>query len=59
LLHLSDSCIACGQCSDVCPSDIPITMLQSRFAIPAQRKRNYMPGMNVDDTPPYLEVILK
>ncbi|MDF1558207.1 MAG: Coenzyme F420 hydrogenase/dehydrogenase, beta subunit C-terminal domain [ANME-2 cluster archaeon] len=59
LLHLSDSCIACGQCSDVCPSDIPITILQSRFSIPAQRKRNYMPGMNVDDTPPYLEVILK
>jgi len=59
LLHLSDSCIACGQCSDVCPSDIPITILQSRFAIPAQRKREYTPGMNVDDTPPFFEVILK
>ena len=59
LLHLSDSCIACGQCTDVCPSDIPITMLQSRFAIPSQRKREYTPGMNVDDTPPYFEVMLK
>ena len=59
LLHLSDSCIACGQCSDVCPSDIPITLLQSRFAIPAQRKREYTPGMNVDDVPPFFEVILK
>jgi formate dehydrogenase subunit beta len=59
LLHLSDSCIACGQCSDVCPSDIPITILQSRFAIPTQRKRGYTPGMNVDDTPPFFEVILK
>jgi formate dehydrogenase subunit beta len=59
LLHLSDSCIACGQCTDVCPVDIPITRLQSRFSIPAQRKRDYTPGMNVDDTPPYFEVILK
>jgi len=59
LLHLTDSCIACGQCSDVCPSDIPITLLQSRFAIPAQRKREYSPGMNVDDLPPFFEVILK
>jgi formate dehydrogenase subunit beta len=59
LLHLSDSCIACGQCSDVCPSDIPITLLQSRFAIPAQRKREYTPGMNVDDVPPFFEVMLK
>lgn len=59
LLHLSDSCIACGQCTDVCPADIPITMLQSRFSIPAQRKRDYAPGMNVDDTPPYFEVMLK
>lgn len=59
LLHLSDSCIACGQCSDVCPSDIPITLLQSRFAIPAQRRREYTPGMNVNDIPPYFEVMLK
>ncbi len=59
LLHLSDSCIACGQCSDACPSDIPITLLQSRFAIPAQRKRKYSPGMNVDDVPPFFEVMLK
>ncbi|MCL7476206.1 MAG: Coenzyme F420 hydrogenase/dehydrogenase, beta subunit C-terminal domain [ANME-2 cluster archaeon] len=59
LLHLSDSCIACGQCTDVCPVDIPITMLQNRFSIPAQRKRGYTPGMNVDDTPPYFEVMLK
>jgi formate dehydrogenase (coenzyme F420) beta subunit len=59
LLHLTDSCIACGQCSDVCPSDIPITLLQSRFAIPAQRRREYTPGMNVDDVPPFFEVILK
>ncbi|MBW6519033.1 MAG: Coenzyme F420 hydrogenase/dehydrogenase, beta subunit C-terminal domain [ANME-2 cluster archaeon] len=59
LLHLSDSCIACGQCTDMCPVDIPITMLQNRFSIPAQRKRDYTPGMNVDDTPPYFEVMLK
>jgi formate dehydrogenase subunit beta len=58
LLHLSDSCIGCGQCSDVCPVDIPVTSIFRRFADPAQKKRNYEPGMDLT-RPPFLEVMLK
>lgn len=58
LLHLSDSCIGCGQCTDVCPVDIPLTNIYRRFADPAQKKRNYMPGMDLQ-RPPFLELMLK
>ena len=58
LLHLSDSCIGCGQCSDVCPVDIPVATLIRRFANPAQKKRNYVAGMTLE-RPPFLEVMLK
>ena len=58
LLHLTDSCIGCGQCSDVCPSDIALTTTYKRFADPAQKKRNYKPGMDLV-TPPFFEVMIK
>ena len=58
LLHLSDSCIGCGQCSDVCPVDIPVTTIFRRFADPAQKKRDYSPGMDLQ-RPPFLELMLK
>ncbi|MDP2217755.1 MAG: Coenzyme F420 hydrogenase/dehydrogenase, beta subunit C-terminal domain [Methanolobus sp.] len=58
LLHLSDSCIGCGQCSDICPVDIPVTTIFRRFADPAQKKRDYSPGMDLQ-RPPFLELMLK
>ena len=51
-LHLSDSCIGCGQCEDVCPAEIPLTRLYQRFAVPVQKEYGYLPGMS-DRTPPF------
>ncbi len=51
-LHLSDSCIGCGQCEDVCPAEIPLTRLYQRFAVPVQKEYRYLPGMS-DRTPPF------
>jgi formate dehydrogenase subunit beta len=59
LLHLSDSCIGCGQCTDVCPVDIPITRIQMSFSIPAQTRLNYKPGINADEKPPFFEVMIQ
>jgi len=56
-LHLADACIGCGQCSDVCPVDIPLTRLYRRFANPMQQELKYEPGMDMRK-PPYFEVKL-
>ncbi len=55
LLHLSDSCIGCGQCTDVCPAEIPLTTLHRRMADRIQTKYNYVPGMDMK-IPPSFEV---
>jgi len=59
LLHLMDSCIGCGQCEDVCPVDIPLTLIHRRFAERMQRKLNYTPGMSVEEKPPFYEAELR
>ncbi|MDY6958749.1 MAG: 4Fe-4S binding protein, partial [Halobacteriota archaeon] len=58
LLHLMDSCIGCGQCEDVCPVDIPLTMIHRRFAERMQKRLDYIPGVNMD-TPPFYQVELR
>ena len=58
LLHISNSCIGCGQCTDVCPSDIPIDAIQKRFSNPIQKKLNYIPG-NTRFVPQLLNVKVK
>lgn len=50
-LHLSDSCIGCGHCTDVCPSDIPLTNLYRRFANKIQDKLKYIPGIDTKKPP--------
>lgn len=55
LLHLADSCIGCGQCTDVCPAEIPLTILHKRVADRIQAKYDYIPGIDMK-TPPFFEV---
>ncbi|RKZ09835.1 coenzyme F420 hydrogenase, partial [Candidatus Fermentibacteria bacterium] len=58
LMHISPSCTACGQCSDVCPVDIPVADIFIRAANLVQESLDYAPGRDTDDTPPmatYLE----
>jgi len=52
LMHISPICTACGQCSDVCPVDIPVSDIFIRAANLVQESLNYFPGRDTDDTPP-------
>jgi formate dehydrogenase subunit beta len=55
LFHLMDSCIGCGQCEDVCPVDIPLTLIHKRFQkILELQVLDYRPGMDMR-TPPLQE----
>jgi formate dehydrogenase subunit beta len=52
LLHLMESCIGCGNCTDVCPVDIPLAHLHQLFARSYESETGYKPGMSEEDVPP-------
>ncbi len=59
LMHISPICTACGQCSDVCPVDIPVSDIFIRAANLVQESLNYFPGRDTDDTPPLATFVEK
>jgi len=44
LAHMSHACIGCGQCSSVCPSDIPVADIFKVVSKDIQKFFDYMPG---------------
>ena len=54
LTHMSHSCVGCGQCSSVCPSDIPVADIFRAVADEVQDLYSYTAGLDVDQPPPYL-----
>lgn len=59
LMHISPICTSCGQCSDVCPVDIPVSDIFIRAANLVQESLNYFPGRDTDDTPPLATFVEK
>ncbi len=59
LMHISPLCTACGQCSDVCPVDIPVADIFIRAAYLVQESLDYTPGRDADDTPPMATYVEK
>ena len=53
LSHMSHSCVGCGQCSSVCPSDIPIADFFRTIAHQTQSLFNYKPGRDKQEPLPY------
>jgi len=51
---MSHACIGCGQCSSVCPSDIPVADIFKVVSKDIQKFFDYMPGKNTEDQIPYL-----
>jgi formate dehydrogenase subunit beta len=52
LIHMSISCVGCGQCSDVCPADIPVSTIFSKVGESVQKLYDYLPGKNLEQTVP-------
>ncbi len=50
MAHISHACVGCGQCSNACPSNIPLVQLFKSVAGQTQKAFDYIPGQ--DDPPP-------
>ncbi len=52
MVHISASCVSCGQCSDACPVGIPVADIFARAGRSVQETLGYRPGANLEETPP-------
>ena len=52
LTHISTSCVGCGMCSDICPVDIPLSVIFSMMGESVQDMFEYVPGKNVEEKMP-------
>ena len=52
LAHMSTACVGCGQCSNACPNDIPLTELFCTVAHDTQKAFDYQAGQRLDEAPP-------
>ena len=52
--HISISCVGCGSCEDVCPVDIPISVIFKKIGESVQKMFDYIPGKNVEEDIPLI-----
>ncbi|MHA1371482.1 MAG: 4Fe-4S dicluster domain-containing protein [Promethearchaeota archaeon] len=50
--HIADTCIQCGRCDSVCPSNLPLNVYFNDVAMKLAEKFNYQAGYSLDDKPP-------
>jgi formate dehydrogenase subunit beta len=48
--HVSDSCVNCGQCEELCPMEIPNSLFMHSQQVEIQKMFGYVPGQDL--TPP-------
>ena len=46
--HISDSCVNCGQCQELCAMDIPNALYMHALQLEMQNMFGYEPGVNLD-----------
>ncbi len=46
--HIADSCINCGQCSDVCPQNIPNALFMHAQQVELEKMFGHKPGMDME-----------
>jgi formate dehydrogenase subunit beta len=52
MAHMSCACVGCGQCTNACPNDIPVSDLFTYVAKQAQSAFGYNAGMDLLQAPP-------
>lgn len=52
MLHMSLSCVSCGQCEDACPTSVPVSQLFSLVGDRNQEAFDYVPGRSLDEPLP-------
>ena len=52
LSHMSFSCCDCGQCDDVCPMDIPVSLIFDKLQKKYCERTGYVAGVSDDIKPP-------
>ncbi|WP_295722280.1 Coenzyme F420 hydrogenase/dehydrogenase, beta subunit C-terminal domain [uncultured Methanobrevibacter sp.] len=51
MVHMADACINCGQCSEVCPSEIPVSKIWATVNEKIRETFQYYSGINNGDIP--------
>jgi formate dehydrogenase subunit beta len=46
--HISDSCINCGQCEELCAMDIPNSLFMHGLQVEMEKMFGFTPGINMD-----------
>jgi len=54
LTHIGISCVGCGACDDVCPVDIPVSIIFKKVGESVQKMFDYIPGRDVDEDIPLI-----
>ena len=53
-MHMVGRCVACRECENACPADIPLTTIFSALYRDTAEKFGYIAGRSVDEKPPLL-----
>ncbi len=53
MAHMAISCVACGQCTDVCPVEIPVSSIYTKVGDAVQGVFGYVPGRDREDPVPF------
>ena len=52
ITHIGISCVACGQCNDVCPVEIPVADIFKKVGESIQKMFDYIPGKDLEEEIP-------
>jgi formate dehydrogenase subunit beta len=54
MAHMAHACVACGHCSSVCPSHIPVADIFIKVGDEVQKRYGYEPGRDLEEPMPLM-----